>query len=146
MVNILKVSVLALLSLCCAQAQEASTLARHPGETVKYQISFSGENADRIKAVYATLSTGQAAPKDQVGFQNNFATNGQIPPTSPRTFVVEMKIPDNAASGDYHLYVTAYANEGSANYADRQEFTIPPIHVENPKKFSPPSITVSPLH
>jgi hypothetical protein len=83
-------------------------------------------------------------PKDQAGFNNGFGTSHAFTPSSPNTFIVEMTVPDNAATGDYFLNVGASAAEGSANYSDGQEFNVPPIRVENPKTFTPPGIKVTP--
>jgi hypothetical protein len=134
----------ALLSLGFLHAQVAAPLARHPGDVVKYEIKFDGPNADRIKTVYARMNMGQP-PKDQAGFTSQFNTPGQVQPSSPKTFLIEMKVPDNAANGEYTLFVTATADEGSANYQEGQEFNVPPVHIENPKKFVPPSVKVTPL-
>jgi hypothetical protein len=90
------------------------------------------------------MNTSQI-PKDQAGFTGQFNTAGRVQASSPRTFVVEMKIPDNAATGEYRLFVDAAADEGSAGYSDGQEFNTPAIHVENPRTFTPPSIGVKPL-
>jgi hypothetical protein len=137
--------VAALLSLSFLQAQEAKVLARHPGDVIKYQVKFEGPNAERIKNVTASLNLRSAAPKDQAGFNSGFGTRGPVPPSSPKTFTVEMTVPENTATGDYYLFVVARADEGSAEYQDGQGFTTPVIHIDNPKKFSPPEITVTPL-
>lgn len=137
---------LSFVVLCCgiAHAQDAKPLPRHPGDVIKYQITFDGPNADRIKTVYARMNTGQP-PKDQAGFSTQINTIGDIQPTSPGTFLIEIKVADNTADGEYTLIIAATANEGSANYHNGQEFNVPPIRIENPKKFTPPGITVKPL-
>lgn len=145
----MKSVLLAVLLACMAcsflQAQEAKLLPKHPGDVIKYEIKFDGPNADRIKTVYARMNTRQVPP-DQAGFTGQFDTRGPVPSSSPKAFIVEMKIPDNAATGDYRLSLNATADEGSADYADGQEFDIPAIRVENPRKFTPPSITVKEQH
>jgi len=133
------------LSLCPCRAQEAQPLPRHPGDVIKYEIKFDGQNAERIKSVYARMNTGQQPPKDQAGFATQISTNGEIQATSPRTFIIEMRVPDNLASGEYKLFIGANAGEGSATYSDGQDFNIPPVSIENPKKFAPPAIKVTPL-
>jgi hypothetical protein len=143
--RVLEFLLLGLLSSALVQAQEPKVLPRHPGDVIKYEIKFDGPNADRIKTVYARMNTGQNPPKDQAGFSNQFSTLGQVQASSPRTFAVEMKIPDNVATGEYRLYISATAAEGGADYADGQEFDVPAVHVENPRTFTPPSIKVAPL-
>jgi hypothetical protein len=142
----------ALLSLTCVHAQdvhvqavEAKPLPRHPGDVIKYKIVFDGPNAEKIKTVFTWMTTNLAAPKDQVGFVNQFNVPGPVSESSSKTFTVEMKIPDNAATGEYRLFFEAKADEGVARYTDGQEFDIPPIHVENPRQFTPPAIKVNPL-
>ncbi|MFZ0773515.1 MAG: hypothetical protein WCA49_08560 [Candidatus Sulfotelmatobacter sp.] len=134
-----------LFGLSPAQAQEAKPLPRHPGDVIKYEIKFDGPNADKIKTVSASLGMRVGPPKDQAGFNNGFGTQGSTRPSAPNTFIVEMTVPDNAATGDYYLNVGASATAGSAGYSDGQEFNTPPIHIENPKTFTPPGIKVTPL-
>lgn len=132
------------VGLGIVQAQDAKPLPRHPGELIKYQIKFDGPNADRIKTVNANLSLRIQGPKDQAGFNGGMQTNG-IPPSTPRNFELTFKVPENAANGDYFLSFSALADEGYGNYTDGQEFNVPPVRVENPKKFTPPEVTVTPL-
>jgi hypothetical protein len=134
-----------LLSLGIASAQEAKTLPRHPGDVIKYEIKFDGPNADKMKSLLASMGLTTSVPKDQSGFASSFGTTGWISPSSPATFKVEMTVPPDIATGDYSLSLTARADEGRANYANGQDFTVPPIHIENPKKFTPPGVKVTPL-
>jgi hypothetical protein len=137
--------VLAILStLSLAQAPEAHPLPRHPGDVIKYDIKFAGPNAEKIKSVNAALNLQTSMPKDQAGFNAGFgATSFQ--PSAPDTFHVELTVPDNIASGDYTLFFGARAAEGSANYSNGTDFQVPIVHIENPKTFTPPSVTVKPL-
>jgi hypothetical protein len=142
--RVLKFLIIGLLSSAFVQAQETpKPLPRHPGDVVKYEITFSGPNAGKIKMLFARMNT-QTIPKDQVGFTGQFNTPGQVQVSSP-TIVVEMKIPDNIATGEYRLSLSATASEGSADYADGQDFNVPAVRVENPRTFTPPAITVKPL-
>jgi hypothetical protein len=134
-----------LLACSLSQAQDAKVLPKHPGDTIKFEVRFEGPNADKIKTVTASLNMRVAPPKDQAGFTNGFGTQHPFSASSPNTFIIEMTVADNAATGDYFLNVGATATEGSASYQDGQEFNIPSIHVENPKTFTPPGITVKPL-
>jgi len=64
---------------------------------------------------------------------------------APKTFDLELKVPDNTATGDYVLAFSATAAEGSADYSNGRDFNIPPIRIENPRTFTPPSVTVKQL-
>jgi hypothetical protein len=142
--TILKIVLVAATLLSLGNAQEAHPLPRHPGDVIKYRIVFDGPNADKIKTVTAQMVTN-SIPKDQAGFTNGFGTDRQFTPSSPKTFDIEMTIPKNIATGDYRLQrIDARADEGSAMYAD-QDYSVPIIHVENPRTFTPPTIKVAPL-
>jgi len=110
------IALVVFLALGLSQAQEAKVLPKQPGDVIRFEIKFDGPNAARIKTVDAALRTNLVAPRDQTGFTTSFGTDRGYLPSAP--------------------------TEGSASYSDRNEFTIPPLHVENPKKFTPPSITV----
>ncbi len=140
----IKTMLAAFLACSLSQAQEAKVLPKHPGDVIKYEIRFDGPNADRIKTVTAQMITN-SIPKDQSGFTNGFGTAHLFNPSSPKTFDIEMTIPNNIATGDYRLSrIDARADEGSAVYSD-QDYSVPIIHVENPRTFTPPSIIVKPL-
>jgi hypothetical protein len=141
--RVLKLLIVGLLSLALVRAQEAKPLARHPGNVIKYQIKFDGPNADKINHVHGWLSSRVPVPKEQAGFINGFGVDGHM--SSPKTFDLELKVPENIANGDYSLNFSASADEGSGNYTDGQEFNVPSIRIENPKTFVPPSVTVKEL-
>ncbi len=133
-----------LLSFSAVHAQEAKPLPRHPGDVIKYEIKFDGPNADKITRVYASLGSTQAIPKDQAGFAGGFNANSPTP-SSPKTFILEFTVPDNIATNDYVLSFEAFAAEGYGNYSNKQDFTVPLVHIENSKTFTPPTATVKPL-
>ena len=142
--RVFKFLIIGLLSSALAQAQGPEPLPRHPGDVIKYEINFDGPNADKITRVNGWLGLRGPIPKDQAGFNNSFGADSRVA-SSPNTFTLEMKVPDNIANGDYYLTFSALASEGSGNYNDGQEFTVPPIHIENPKTFTPPSVKVKQL-
>jgi hypothetical protein len=137
-------SVAVLLSLNTMQAQGPGPLPRHPGDVIKYQIVFDGPNADKITRVNGNLGHTGPMPKDQAGFAGGI-NSGNLTPSSPRTFILEFKVPDNIATGDYVLSFTGFAAEGYGNYANGQDFNVSLIHIENPKTFTPPGVKVTPL-
>jgi hypothetical protein len=136
--------VVGLVSLAFGQTQEARPLARHPGEVIKFQIKFDGPNADKITRVNGGFNLNGPVPKDQAGFDHGIGASTKAP-SSPKTFDLELNVPDNIATGEYTLGFTGFAAEGYGEYANGQDFNIPPIHIENPKKFMPPSVTVKQL-
>jgi hypothetical protein len=133
-----------LLTLSFSQAQDAKVLPKHPRDVIKFDIKFDGPNAARIKTIGGGLSLRVGASKDQSGFRGGFGAGG-IPPASLNTFHFELTVPNDIATGDYFLGISANADEGSASYQAGQEFQLPPIHIENPKTFVPPAVTVKEL-
>jgi hypothetical protein len=136
--------VVGLVSFAFGQSQEAEPLAWHPGEVIKFRITFDGPDADKITRVNGGLNLDGPVPKDQGGFDHGIGASTKAP-SSPRTFDLELKVSDNIATGEYTLHFAGIAAEGYGEYANGRDFTIPPIHIENPKKFVPPSVTIKQL-
>lgn len=136
--------VASLLSLGVLQAQEAKPLPRHPGDTVKFEIKFDGPDAPKVKTVNVVLRLRAAMPPDQSGFSGAFGGDS-VQASLPNTFRPEVKIPDNAANGEYFLDINASADNsaGSVTYHDGSDFHLNPIHVENGRTFTPPHVTVT---
>jgi hypothetical protein len=67
----------------------------------------------------------------------------QFQPLSRGRFVVEIKIPEDVATGDYLLAVNSQTETGSVLYSDGQQFHLHPFHVRNPKTFIQPNISVT---
>jgi len=143
--SVFGVALAVFLACSLSQAEDAKVLPKHPGDIIKYEVKFDGPNADKIKTVGAGLHMRGPISKDQSGFIGSFGTGHQVLPSPSKTFILEMTVPNDSATGDYFLNVGASSDEGSASYEDGQEFTIPPVHIENPKTFTPPRITVKPL-
>jgi hypothetical protein len=133
----------AFLGIGLAMAQDAKPLARHPGDVIKYEIKFDGPNADKITNVNGSLGINAAVPKYQSGFTGGIS--GASRSIAPKTFELSFTIPNNIADGDYILSFSATANEGSSEYTNGNEFTVPPVHIENARKFTPPAVSVNPL-
>jgi len=137
-----------LLSLGIAQAQQATELAKHPGDALKLAITFSGPDADKVQRVLASIGrTGpNPQPPNQQGFQTSIDSGWVTNQTSTRTFVIEIKIPANVMSGSYRLLIDTNATIGGAEYVAGKDFQLPDIHIENPNTFTPPKIEVKELH
>ena len=127
-----------------AFSQTATELPKHPGDVLKFEVKFSGPDASKVKQVkVAFYLKGGTPPANQSGFMANFG-GVQVPSITPNTFQPQATIPDQIASGDYTLEVDAITDGiGSAGYADGRDFHLHMIHIDNPKTFTPPSITVT---
>jgi hypothetical protein len=129
---------------CTAVSAQQVTDFRRPGDVIRLEIKFDGPDAAKIKQVLLSLNKPDGEPpKDQVGFNTSFGSNGWIGEVSPFTFRVEATIPTNIATGDYVLYVNAQAENGRTQYASGNQFKLPPFHIRNDKTFIPPTITVT---
>jgi hypothetical protein len=137
-------SVVVLLSLSAIHAQEAKPKPLHPGDVLKFELTFSGPDADKIKNASLSVYFGGPIPANQAGFGNGFGGRGNL--TSPHTFRVELTIPDSIATGDYvvnRIDASPENGVGSATYTSG--FGTFTYHIENPKTFTAPTVTVKPL-
>jgi hypothetical protein len=132
----------ALLSLNCTHAQELKEQPLHPGDILRFEITFSGPDADKIKQASLNLGLKGSVNADQAGFADGLGAQGQL--VSPHIFHVEIKIPENIATGDYVLgRVDASADVGRVAYTTG--FSAHLYHVENPRTFTAPTVNVKPL-
>jgi len=137
----------ALLGLGVVQPQTINEIAKHPGQTIKFEVKLEGQDLQKVKSVslYLGLRSG-SIPTDQSGFTNEYR-GGNFPASSRGTFRPEITIPYNIASGDYFLVVSAIADSGSADYTAGKEFPLHDFEIDNPKSFTPPSkIAVKEVH
>jgi hypothetical protein len=129
-----------------AQPQPSEvTEFRKPGDALHFEVKFNGPDADKIRSVSIDFNvTGNKPTADQTGFQRSFG-GPTFTASSPRTFVVEAKIPETACSGDYRVYVNVQSDSGSFQYVSGEQFQMPLIHIRNDRTFTAPQITVTEL-
>jgi hypothetical protein len=128
--------------LSLAHAQELKVQPLQPGNVLRFEVTFSGPDADKIKRMSLVVGLKGSAPPNQAGFNEGFGAQGQL--VSTHTFHVDIKIPDNAATGDYIVRrVDANSDLGSAAYTSG--FSTTTYHIENPQTFTPPTVSVKPL-
>lgn len=132
-----------LLACGLSQAQEAKELARHPGDTIKFEVKFDGPDAAKIRTVSLYLQRRGPAPANQAGFDGGF--RGKSFPAIADAFHPEITIPDNAMTGDYFLSVSAAADTGNVPYTAGEQFQMHNFRIENPKTLTPPKITIKEL-
>lgn len=137
-----------LLGLGIAQAQEAKVEPLHPGDTVKFAITFSGTDADKIKQVNAAFVLTSPPLANQPNFSQSFESGATTSATTTRTYLVELKVPDNIASGEYvlHIGATPSPSPGSIQYVAGQDFPLHSFRVENSRTLIKPSIKVVEQH
>jgi len=139
-------TVMAVIALSAVSAQQVTEF-RQPGDVIRFEIKFDGPDAAKIKRIILALNKPNGeTPKDQVGFDTSFGSNGWTGEVSPLTFRVELTVPTNVATGDYVLSVIAQAENGRTQYVSGDQFKLPPFHVRNAKTFIPPTITVTERH
>jgi hypothetical protein len=131
-----------LLACSLSDAQEVKELARHPGDVLKFEVKFDGPDASKVKHISLYLALqGGSPPSNQPGFTNGFR-GASASSSEPNIFRPEIRISENAATGDYFLMVSAAAEPGDAEYKTGEQFQMHLFHIENPKSFNAPKITV----
>jgi len=140
--------VLALATAVYAQAPKVTETTQRPLEkpvtppaVLKFDVSFTGDNAGKVNRFILNMSKQEAAKEDQTGFATAF-DSGQIQVTSAVSHA-EVKIPDNAASGSYRITAVAWTATNIRIDYDPDKVGLPPIHIDNPAKFEPPKIKVT---
>src|SRR5438132_13487562 len=96
----------ALLTFSLLFAQEAKELPRHPYEVLKFVVKFEGPDASKVKFVRVELRLTSPLRPEQATFPQRLPGETS-PATGPSTFNPEIKIPQNAPTGDYLLHVYA---------------------------------------
>jgi hypothetical protein len=132
------------VSAFAVSAQQVTEF-RRPGDVIRVEVNFSGADADKVTSISLYLTATGSLPANQVGFQNGFGGNWTNA-TSPHTFVTEAKIPADAVTGDYKLFVNARGEAGSTQYTAGDQFQLPLFHIKNERSFVPPAIAVTELH
>lgn len=133
-----------LLSAPLMPAQGVKPAVRHPGDFIRYEIKFNGSDGNKIKSVGLVLHARSTMSEDQSGF--SYVFDGEEAQSSGLgIFRQELKIPDDAATGEYYLAVkaTVVTGAGKVTYIDGMDFNVAPIHIENQRRFLPPHITVT---
>jgi hypothetical protein len=133
-----------LLCLCELHAQEVKQLPKHPGDVIKFEVTFQGVDADKITAVYTQLQSPAQPSPEQAGFTGNL-NSSDFQRVSPGIFDIEVKVPDNALTGDYTLRLDVRSNSIQLNYFAGQQFQMRPVHIENLRKFVQPAVQVAQL-
>jgi hypothetical protein len=131
-----------ILPLHAQQAQPS--VKRHPGDVLRYRVTFDGGEIGKITSVGIRLYTPGPFPESQPGLTNGF--NGPCAKSASGTNVWEcsLTIPGNVIDGNYTLdQVNIAADPFSKQYAGN--FDVPVVPIENPKNFNPPKkVTVTP--
>lgn len=144
---VLRLSIVAFLVIGLLHAQQAKELPRHPGEVLRFEVKFEGPDTAKVRTVSLGLQATPTTtkPSNQSGFISGFSSEKSVEASSPGIFRPEIKIPDNAMSGDYYLIVSAQADTGNVGYEAGKQFQLHLFHIENTRTFTPPTITVKEL-
>lgn len=126
-----------------AHAQQANELAAGPKQVRRFTVTFSGADADKVQRVLATIIRTDAQPQpDQAGFKTSADSGWVIKQPSDKSFVAEIRIPDDIMDGLYRVQIDITATMGSSEYVNGKDFQVPEIHVRNSSTFTPPKIEV----
>jgi len=117
-----------------------------PGETLHFEVSFSGPGATDVASVSLHLSISSRVSADQEGFDTQFnGGKSEKLTTPPNTFALSFKIPDSTATGDYQLTIYGNVVGRVLTYESPRDFDVGPIKIHNPRHFPKPNISVKEL-
>jgi hypothetical protein len=128
------------LAVSAVSAQTVTEI-KQPGDVIRLEVKFDGPDAAKVKQISVRLDRTGAILADQPGFTSNFQGNW-VTESSPKTFHVDIKIPDGVATGEYKLSVNAQGTPGQTQYTAGEQFQLGLFHIRNPATFAPPSIQV----
>jgi hypothetical protein len=123
-----------------AHAQEAKEAPIHPDQTIKLEVKFDGPDAGAFNVVIPSLYLVGAVPAKQTGFGTNIP--GSCTKSGQNTFDCDLPVSSGAATGDYTLTLDARADGIRVIYESGKQFQLHPFHIENPRTFTAPSVTV----
>ena len=124
------------------QQPPQSSVRRHPGDVIRYAVTFEGGDIDKLTDVGVHLSSPGPVPPNQMGFTTQFGGPCHKSP-EPKLWTCDVRIPDVVADGDYRFYeVDISAGPFSKSYPG--DFHVPIVLVQNPRTFNPPTkVTVT---
>ena len=120
-----------------------TSIKRHPGEHLHYQITLQGGDVDKVTNVTVNLRSSMAAPSTQPAAQTEFGTQCKKSAES-KIWNCDVEIPQGIADGDYRLY---HVGVSAANFGKSydEDFSVPTVPIQNSSTFTPPSkVTVTP--
>lgn len=132
-------TVLVLLANSNANAQ---TPVYHPGQKLIITISFDGPDADKVTAADFNFGLPGGSTPSQPGFSAAMFSNNSKPAAAPHTFEVTFDIPDNQASGEYHLSQirAAFNSPSVALTYSGDELPARVAKIENPRTLTKPKL------
>lgn len=126
----------AVFTLSAAFAQAPTPY--HPGDTISFTVTFDGPDVSKLTGANLYFRTSDAVRPDQKGFATQLAFSGSNT-LRPGSFKVSLTIPENAASGSYHLF---QANTGTPDVGWVYQDNLPSvtIEVDNSKHLAMPTL------
>jgi len=143
--TILKIVLVAgtLMSLGLGQEAKAeSSVKRHPGEHLHYNVALSDGDVGKITAVGVSLRTSAPNTPSQPNAGAEFSGQCQKSP-DPKVWACDVTIPSNIRDGDYQLY---HVGVGSPDFGKGydEDFHVPLVPIQNPNTLALPSkVTVT---
>jgi len=124
------------------QQPQQSSVTRHPGDVLHYQLTFQGIDVGKIRSASIRLRSAAPIPPNQSGFTNGFG-GGCTKSATADTFDCAVTIPPNIADGDYRVITVSVNATPAGGYDYNQEFSVPGVPIQNPGTFTPPKLTVT---
>jgi hypothetical protein len=127
------------LILAFSGPANAQTPVYRPGQTIKITVTFEGKDAGRIEEVSADLRTSETH-ENQPAFIVDLPSQGSHP-TTPNTFEISVKIPENATSGVYKIvWFQCIIRDLRINFVYESPAPSLTYKIENPNHIEKPTI------
>lgn len=120
--------------------QEKISAKHHPGEHLRYSVTFEDGEVNKITGIQMSFSTSAAGRPDQPNGGTQFGSeDGNCQKSiDPKTWNCDLVIPKNIVDGDYNLFqVVAGTTVFGKIY--HEDFHVPMVSIENYNTFAPPS-------
>ena len=135
-------NLLVVIALTILPLYGQSSVKRHPGEHLHYNVALADGDIGKITGVNVHLRTNATPPPNQPGAARQFGGNCQKS-VDPKIWTCDVLIPLQAVSGDYQLFNIGVGTPDFGKSYE-EDFHVPLVPIENPNTFTPPSkVTVT---
>lgn len=136
-----KILTLLIFLLSLGISAKAQGPVYRPGDSIRITVTFDGPDADKLTTANMYLE-GPASnlPPGQEGFLAQISTaNAQK--VAPGKFTISYLIPENLASGEYHLIaITGFIGPIAFTYQATKDFQPKSFKIENSKTYKRPTV------
>lgn len=141
--TILAIAVLALTVAAYGQQPQQTSVKRHPGDVLHYQVKLEGGELAKVTGVRINLRTSDPIPADQQGLTNGFGGNC-TKSAAVQVWDCSVTIPDRVWNGNYRVNGVGVGTGTSLGKSYDEDFHVTLVPIENSANFIPPTkVTVT---